>query len=111
MIDDRNENWMGEFLYRVFSEVLLQFKDDADNNQRMIPRSDLERLYNSNDDDPILYPTGSLNKYLRQISHGHLTINARVFDWYTIDKTGAECSFGNYGLDPRFKECFSPILS
>jgi M6 family metalloprotease-like protein len=89
--------------------LLMQFPEQEDVD--MIPAPVVHEFFNDDDSDSKFYPTGSLKQYLQVLSHHQLTIRPTVIPWFVVtNTTEAQCSFGNFGLDVRFAECFAPIL-
>ncbi|KAL3939248.1 MAG: hypothetical protein SGBAC_005998 [Bacillariaceae sp.] len=88
--------------------VLLRFANH--NTREVIEASDIDKFFNANGVDSTLYPTGSINTYVKVSSFQSLTIDADVISWFPTDKTEQECAGGTAGLKQDFQSCFAPIL-
>eukprot|EP00980_Cylindrotheca_fusiformis_P008001 scaffold1706_cov116-Cylindrotheca_fusiformis.AAC.4 len=88
--------------------LLLRFDNHKD--REMINPTDIDKFFNADGRDSVLYPTGSIKTYLKINSHDSLNIDSDIISWYLTNKTEKECSFDSYGLKQDFQQCFSPIL-
>jgi len=73
--------------------VLMRFADHTD---RVVPtREQIEQLWNADDIDSTLYPTGSIKRYFQENSYGKFNLQATVVDWETTAETEAYYADGN----------------
>jgi M6 family metalloprotease-like protein len=78
--------------------------------RELIPRDDIEYLFNGEGRLQDIAPTGSIRSYLRLNSYNNLQVEATVVNWTLSPMTEKECSFGNSGLNQKLQECFWPAL-
>ena len=88
--------------------IPVQFRDHE--FRELIPRDDIEYLFNGEGRLQDIAPTGSIRSYLRLNSYNNLQVEATVVNWTLLPMTEKECSFGNSGLSQKLQECFWPAL-
>jgi hypothetical protein len=66
--------------------VLVQWTDHV-GNKTLIPKEDIEKLFNSDDIDENLFPTGSVKRFFERRSYNAMSIVATVSDWIPTDNT------------------------
>jgi M6 family metalloprotease-like protein len=86
--------------------VLVQWTNHV-GNKTLIPKEDVEKLFNSDDLDEDLFPTGSVKRFFETMSYNAMSIEATVSDWIPTDNTEFFYSqMGDRGRDPGLQLAF-----
>jgi M6 family metalloprotease-like protein len=88
--------------------IPVQFSDHE--SRELIPREDIEYLFNGEGRLQDIAPTGSIRSYMRLNSYNNVLVEATVVNWTPVAMTEQECSFDNSGLSQKLQECFWPAL-
>eukprot|EP00934_Nitzschia_sp_Nitz4_P003706 Nitzschia sp. Nitz4//scaffold23_size168460//57788//62374//NITZ4_002213-RA/size168460-processed-gene-0.76-mRNA-1//1//CDS//3329543617//3696//frame0 len=91
--------------------VLLQWSDHGD--RTLIPKEDIEAMFNGEGIDDTLYPSGSIANYTSLNSYGKIQFEAVVADWYQSEYTEAYIADGRSAIpsgDPDFADALIPAL-
>ena len=75
-----------------------------------MPREWFDTLFNTEEIDDEIAPTGSVQQYIRENSLGRFTIEWTVADWALSTKSEIECAGSSQGKSENLVECFSPSL-
>ncbi|CAJ1943433.1 unnamed protein product [Cylindrotheca closterium] len=91
---------------------LVQWADHFD--RPLIPKEEIEQLWNGPSYSDIV-PGESITDYIESNTYGKYKIEANVVDWYLMEETEAEASFGNMGNSvsesgPHIEEILSPVV-
>ena len=91
---------------------LVQWADHVD--RPLIPKEEIEQLWNGPSFTDIV-PGESITDYIESNSYGKYRIQADVIDWYLMEETEAEASFGNMGNSltdrgPFIEDILSPVV-
>ena len=90
--------------------ILIQWTDHDNQNRPLVPRDDLDGLFNSPDVDPELYRTGSVSRFIQRNSYGTFNMDFTVIDWVVTDNTEAFYSNPNRGTTEAIVPAFTPGL-
>jgi M6 family metalloprotease-like protein len=89
--------------------LLVQWTNHMD--KELIPRDTVDILFNSDQIDADLIPTGSVKRYFDISSYSQFGISATVADWTLAPNTEAfYASQGDSGRDPGTIPAFTPAL-
>ena len=80
--------------------VLVRWTNHRDKN--LIPVEHIQKLWNADDIDSTLYPSGSLKRYIQENSYGTFDIDATVIDYIETDNSDWYYADGRYGFDTQF---------
>ena len=69
-----------------------------------------DTLFNTEEIDDEIAPTGSVQQYIRENSLGRFTIEWTVADWALSTKSEIECAGSSQGKSENLVESFSPSL-
>ncbi|KAL3936022.1 MAG: hypothetical protein SGBAC_008577, partial [Bacillariaceae sp.] len=92
---------------------LVQWADHFD--RALIPKEEIEQLWNGPSYTDIV-PGESITDYIESNTYGKYKVEANVIDWYPMEETEAEASFGNQGNSvndsrgPHIEEILSPVV-
>jgi hypothetical protein len=91
--------------------LLVQWANHDD--RALIPKEHIEQLWNGPSYSDIV-PGESISDYIESNTYGKYNIQADVVDWYRVDETEEEASFGNMGnsvspAGPHIEELLAPI--
>jgi hypothetical protein len=91
--------------------LLVQWANHDD--RALIPKEHIEQLWNGPSYSDIV-PGESISDYIESNTYGKYNIQADVVDWYRVDETEEEGSFGNMGnsvspAGPHIEELLAPI--
>jgi M6 family metalloprotease-like protein len=85
--------------------LLIQWTNHAD--KELIPMADIDQLFNSDEIDENLLPTGSVKRFFQVNSYNQLSIDATVVDWTMTDNTELFYSqLGDRGRDQGLQQAF-----
>lgn len=92
--------------------LLIQWSDHED--RTLIPREDIDALFNGEGADPDLHPVGSIANWTNLNSHGKVSLEAVVMDWYKSEFTEAFIADGRSAVPngeyPDFVDAILPVL-
>ena len=93
--------------------VLIEWKDETKTN--LVPKSDLEQLWMGVGRDETLYPSGSVQDYVRTNSYGNVELQPYLVDWQVTNGTEQYYAAGRSGLpqtdsEPQLREAFHYVL-
>ena len=80
--------------------IPIRFADHA--SRKMIPKEDIDILFNAVNGHERLAPTGSLRDVFAYSSYGNLIIESTVVDWITLSNTESFYAGGKSGLSKAF---------
>lgn len=91
--------------------LLVQWADHDD--RALIPKDHIEQLWNGPSYSDLV-PGESISDYIESNTYGKYKIQADVVDWYQMEETEAEASFGNMGNSPspngpHIEEILAPV--
>ena len=89
--------------------LLVQFSNHGE--RPLVPPDDVETIFNSQEIDEELIPTGSVSKWFQVNSYGSFDITADVVPWQ-MDPESEQyyASFGDRGRHPELIKTMEPIL-
>jgi M6 family metalloprotease-like protein len=89
--------------------ILLQWPNHAD--RELISPDDIELLFNSDEIDEELFPTGSVKRFFDINSYGQFSVTADIVPWVMTDNDEQYyASFGDSGRSPELQNAFFPLL-
>lgn len=84
--------------------ILLKFEDHKDQKRPLPSKEDVTVLMNSENNDPVLAPTGSLKMVYLENSYGQLTIESEVTDWINVSNSEIYYANGRSGIETQEKK-------